>query len=88
MTDPYEVMWNIEETQCRTCRFRKNEQGSDGSHAEEFPMCYEIEGALIVGEDYAEGLDRDEFDAVVCTKYRHGDPWETFGVHPEQPQLF
>lgn len=87
MTDSWETIYVIEETQCPTCRFRKDET-VDGQHAVDYPMCYEIEAELVLEKDLPEGLDEDEFGAVVCTKYRTGDPAETFGVHPDQPSLF
>lgn len=86
-SDPYEAMWELEEAQCFSCRFRKNPD-EDGQHAQEYPMCYEVEALLVTEQNLQEPLDEDEFGSVVCTKYLPGDPWETFGVHPEQPTLF
>ena len=87
MTDAWGAIYTIEETQCATCRFRKNPE-VDGQHAVDYPMCYEIEGELLLEKDFPEGLDEDEFGGVVCTKYRLGDPTETFGVHPDQLTLY
>lgn len=86
MSNPFELMHTIEQTQCVSCRFRKSPL-EDKQHAIDYPMCYEIEAALCLEEDEAEGLDEDEFGMVVCVKYRLGDPDETFGVHPDQLSL-
>lgn len=88
--DTWEVIWTLEESQCSDCRFRKSVT-YDGQHAIDFPMCYEVEGNLIVNDLVdlsSHPIDRTDDGTLVCTKYRPGDPDETFGVHPEQPQLF
>lgn len=50
-------------------------------------MCFEVEAEFIAEDWSAKTIDEDEFGVVVCTKYRPGDPWETFGVHPDQLTL-
>lgn len=82
----YYTLRDIEEDNCRTCRFRKNPE-EDYEHAMEFPMCYEIEGAWAVGEDDIEALDMTETGMIVCSKHRPGDPWD-FVPDPGQPELF
>lgn len=79
-----EDLRDLEEAQCVTCRFRKNPD-EDGQHAQEFPMCYEVESQFDNGP--VEELDEDEFGVLVCTKYRPGDPWD-FVIDPGQDSLF
>ena len=83
----YYTILEIEENNCVTCRFRKNPE-EDGDHALEFPMCYEIEAAWCVGDDDIPALDMTDTGVVVCRKHKPGDPWETFGAHPDQLELF
>jgi len=82
--DFYEIR-DIEEENCVTCRFRKNPE-DDGQHAQEFPMCYEIEAAIVLEEDI-EVLDRTDTGMIVCSKHRPGDPWD-FVPDPGQQELF
>lgn len=82
----WELMGELEQT-CETCRFRKSVREFAG-HARDYPMCVEIESELMKEDEPVEGLDQDEFGMVVCTKYAPGDPDETFGVHPDQLELF
>lgn len=84
--NPYDLMHEVEQECCVTCRFRKNPD-EEGQHAQEFPMCFEVEAEFIAEDGQPESIDEDEFGVVVCTKYRPGDPWETFGVHPDQLTL-
>lgn len=84
--DLYEIR-SVEEDVCVTCRFRKNPD-EDGQHAQEFPMCYEIE-AKFLGDDEIEELDYSHVgDHYSCKKYMKGDPWEAYGDEPEQEKLF
>ena len=80
-----EDLRDLEEAQCIACRFRKNPD-DDGQHAQEFPMCYEIEAAAMLEEEHP-ALDEDEFGVLACTKYRPGDPWD-FVEDPGQEGLF
>lgn len=76
----YQYLWDmitdIEQNQCVTCRFRKNPD-DEGQHAQEYPMCFEVEGEIIVEDSPVEALDKDDSGDVVCTKYTKGDPWES-----------
>ena len=81
--DFYQIR-DIEDELCVTCRFRKNPD-EDGQHAQEFPMCYEIE-AEMMGDEPVEVLDTTENGMVVCSKYRPGDPWD-FVEDPDQLTL-
>lgn len=82
----WDVMQFIEENQCRNnCAFSKlNDHDEDKSHAEEYPMCYEIEGAIILEEPVA-ALDDHGDDGVVCTKFRDNNLVQE--AAPEQGRL-
>lgn len=69
---PYEMMTDIEETQCVTCAWRKN-PAEDGEHAREYPMCYKVEALIIEHENVVDPLDEDEFGNVYCTEYKYRD---------------
>jgi hypothetical protein len=83
---PLEYLNDVEENFCVSCRFRKNPE-VDGEHAVDYPMCWEIEGAFLILEKVEE-LDITDTHEIICKKFRDGDPWETFGEHPDQPELF
>lgn len=72
----FHYLWDlisfIEDNQCEVCYFRKRED-EDGNHAKEYPMCYEIEGQLIL-EEPVEELEDAGPKGVVCTKFKMGDP--------------
>ena len=68
---PYEMMNDVEETQCITCSFRK-ESNDDG--IDYYPMCYEVEGLVIQHENVVAPLVTRPDGYVTCTKYRIGDP--------------
>lgn len=78
---PYEMMQDVEDHQCVTCIYRKNPD-VEGRHAEDYPMCYEVEGAVAVEEDVVPPLDMRSDGVVVCTKYREGPP--LLPVDPDQ----
>lgn len=79
----FEYIWDgikfVEEYQCQSCRFRKDAD-------EDFPMCYEVEGAIIAEDGPVEALDDLGPSGVVCVKYRQGNP-EDFVVDPDQLTL-
>lgn len=81
----FDTLASIEETNCVTCRFRKNPE-EDGDHAIEFPMCYEVEGAWM-GESEIPALDKTDAGVIVCRLHKPGDPWD-FVPDPGQPELF
>lgn len=84
--DLYQIS-DVEEDLCVTCRFRKNPD-EDGQHAQEYPMCYEIE-AKFMGDDPVEELHYNRVTRhYTCSKYMKGDPWETFGDEPGQEKMF
>jgi hypothetical protein len=59
----------IEENQCRSCTFKKD-TATDGLHAVDYPMCYEVEGEFYL-EEPMDIID-DRGDAgIVCLKYRN-----------------
>lgn len=68
----FEYIWDlmsfIEDNQCRNCAFSKLAT-ENNSHADEYPMCYEIEAEIITEEPVA-ALDEQPDGSVVCTKYR------------------
>lgn len=73
--DGYEYLWDlmndIEEKQCRTCAFSKLvTEGADNQHADEYPMCWEIEGEMSMEDGPVEALDLTD-DGVVCSQYRN-----------------
>lgn len=70
---PYEMMAEIEAELCLSCLFRKNPD-EDGSHATEYPMCYEVEGLIVEHENVVEPLVMRPDGVVTCTKYKPGDP--------------
>ena len=84
----FEYLWDlmhfIEENQCRTCAFSKLIT-EKSSHAEEYPMCYEIEGELIQEIPVA-ALDDCGDEGVVCTLYRNAAVESE--SHPDQSRLF
>jgi len=82
----WELMGELEQT-CETCRFRKSVREFN-DHAVDYPMCLEVESEILHEDKPVEVLDEDEHGMVVCTKYRPGDPDETFGAHPDQQELF
>lgn len=82
--DLYQIR-DVEQDLCVTCRFRKNPD-EDGQHAQEFPMCYEIEAKFMGDDPIRELSHRDKH--YTCSNYMMGDPWETFGAEPEQEKLF
>lgn len=66
----WEVMAFIEDNQCRSCKFsRLQDPDEEKNFAEEYPMCPEIEGALLT-EEPVEALDDVGDDGVVCRKYQ------------------
>jgi hypothetical protein len=80
----------IEERQCRSCFFSKlNDHDENRHHAEEFPMCYEIEG-LLISADTIEALDNRGGSGVVCTKYKDAALTNELieQSHPDQHRLF
>lgn len=86
----FEYLWDainfIEENQCRTCAFSKlNDPDENREHAEEYPMCYEIEAAMLT-EQPVEAIDDCGDDGVVCTKYR--DVTLAEQEHIDQGRLF
>lgn len=82
----WDLMQFIEREQCRSCMFSKlNDPDEDKDHAEEYPMCYEIEGAIIT-EEPVEALDDRGTDGVVCTRYKNRVLAEE--EHPDQGRLF
>lgn len=72
---PYEMMSDIEENQCVLCSFRKNPV-EEGSHAEEYPMCYSVEGLIVDHEGVVDPLVRRDDGVVVCTRFKLGEPSE------------
>ena len=68
-----DVMDFIEDNQCKVCRFRKNPNEWDRAHAEEYPMCLEIEPKVIT-EEPVEELDDAGPLGVVCSLFKLGDP--------------
>lgn len=76
----YDAINFVEEYQCKTCRFRKEDNDED-------PMCYEVEAAVIAEDGPVEALDDIGEHGVVCVKYREGNP-EDFRVDPNQLELF
>lgn len=62
---PYEMMTEVEQALCFQCSFRK-----DG----EYPMCGEVENAIIVTEDVVVPLVMRPDGVVACTKFKLGDP--------------
>ena len=81
----YDAVSFVEEYQCGTCRFRKNPD-DEGQHAIEFPMCFEVEAAIMAEDGPVEALDDLGTSGVVCVKYRQGNP-EDFVVDPDQLTL-
>ena len=79
----FEYIWDaikfVEEYQCVTCRFRKDADS-------EFPMCFEVEAAIMAEDGPVEALDDLGDSGVVCVKYRRGNP-EDFVVDPDQLTL-
>lgn len=82
----WDLMEFIEDNQCRkNCAFSKlNDPDTAADHANEYPMCYEIEGAIITEEPVAD-LDDHGDDGVVCTRYRDYDLVKQ--AEPEQGRL-
>ncbi len=76
--DGYEYIWelmnDIEEKQCRTCAFSKlvTDKGNE-AHAEEYPMCYEVEGEIVSENGPVKALDKTPDRGVVCTSYRSAE---------------
>lgn len=67
----WDLMHDIEDNQCRTCVFSKLVT-DPGLHADEFPMCWKIEGTLSL-EEPVEVLDELPDGVVVCRQYRNVD---------------
>lgn len=65
----WEVMNFVEENQCRMCVHSKlKDPDENKSHAEEYPMCYEVEGAMMLEEPVHE-FDEDEHGLITCNKF-------------------
>lgn len=73
---PYEMMTDVEQNQCLTCSFRKDEDN-------EYPMCYKVEGLIIEHEDVVKPLVMRPDGVVACTEYKPGDPY----TEPDENQL-
>lgn len=65
----WELMHFIEDNQCHSCVFSKMVTDRN-THGMEYPMCWEIEGALINEEPVPDLDDRGD-EGVVCTRYRN-----------------
>lgn len=66
----WEVAQDIEENQCRNCVFSKLfDADVSRNTAEEFPMCFEIEG-LLIQEIEVPQLSEKNDGRVVCTEQR------------------
>lgn len=68
----WEAMNYIEEEQCRNCAHSKlQEHDTDRSHAQEYPMCWQVESEFIEANAKHIALENiiDTGDGIVCTKY-------------------
>lgn len=72
----WELMDFIEDTQCKSCAFRKSSDDTDT------PMCYEVEGLILLEEEVSCLYDYGE-KGVFCTKYRTEESYD-----PHQLELF
>ena len=90
-TSRFDYLWDlmsfIEDNQCRKdCAFSKlNDPDQDADHAEEYPMCFQIEGNIII-EEPVEELDEQSDGTVICNRYRPAVLVEQEA--PEQGRLF
>lgn len=81
----WDLMEFIEEGQCRSCAFSKlNDPTNDPSHAEEYPMCWEVESRVML-EEPVEALDKQPNGDVLCSRYRNVVLAEE--EHPDQSRL-
>lgn len=83
--DVTDVMNFIEEMQCKNCIYKKDFVGWGISHANEYPMCHEIEVEFFVADVDFKPIDSLEDrgdDGVVCLKFT--PQW----AHPDQTRLF
>ena len=81
----FELIHFIEENQCRTCAFSKlQDHDEDKATAEEYPMCYPIEGEIMLEHPMA-CLDDRGAEGVVCTNYRNAELASQ--AHPDQGRL-
>ena len=58
----WDVMSFVEENQCKGCGFK--------SDRPEYPMCFEVEAALIAEDGPVQALDDIGDNGVVCTLFR------------------
>lgn len=70
----FEYVWEaisfVEENQCRTCIHSKLfEPDTDKDHAEDFPMCWEIEGEFISEEPIQDVMDYGK-DGIWCRRWQ------------------
>ncbi len=63
---PFEI---LEESQCGTCVFRKQE--SEDTYGS---MCYEIESKILEESNPIPEITNFGKGNIVCTKYKEGDP--------------
>jgi hypothetical protein len=89
-TAEFEYVWelisHIEHNQCFDCAFSKPVVDPDSEpHSSEYPMCYEIEAAIIA-EEPLEALDEAPDGVVVCSLYKNKVLAEQ--EHPDQGRLY
>jgi hypothetical protein len=84
----WEAMDHIEERQCVNCAFSKlQDPDVDKSHAEEYPMCFEVEADFIVKEAAHEPIEYISDYAplgLTCNKY---EPVGKPVIAPDENQL-
>lgn len=84
----FEYLWDamhfIEENQCRTCAYSKLVT-DPGAHAEDYPMCWNIEAQIIAEDGLVSALEDAGNDGIVCTEYRNAEL--AAQEHPDQGRL-